>query len=153
MALLKYSAARLGLVVLIFVLGLLLHLGVVMSMIVALVASFCISYLFFGRMRDAAASQVGNRITGRTGRRSRTELDDAAAEDSYWDDHEQTAEPAEWTAGTDARAQGSTAVGTDPHSGTTHGADDGAVRHDAGRDDAGRADAVQDDSVQRRRGA
>lgn len=149
MALLKYSAARLGLVVLIFVLGLMLHLGVVMSMVVALVASFCISYLFFGRMRDAAASQVGNRITGRTGRRSRTELDDAAAEDGYWDDHEQTAGTAERTASTDAQAQGNSAVGMDPHGGTTHGPDhDSADDADAGRDAAGR-----DNSVQRRRGA
>lgn len=89
MVLLKYSAARLGLVAVIFTLCLLIDLGVVMSMIVALVASFCISYLFFGRLRTAAASQVGNRITGRTGRRSRRELDDAAAEDGYWDEHEQ----------------------------------------------------------------
>ncbi|OMH26985.1 hypothetical protein BKD30_04380 [Tersicoccus phoenicis] len=91
MALLKYSAARLGLVALIFALGLLLRLGIVMSLIVALVASFCISYLFFGRLRAAAAAQVGNRITGRTGRRSTSERDDAAAEDGYWDEHEQVA--------------------------------------------------------------
>ncbi|WP_188665829.1 DUF4229 domain-containing protein [Tersicoccus solisilvae] len=106
MALLKYSAARLGLVALIFALGLLLRLGIVMSLLVALVASFCISYLFFGRLRTAAATQVGGRITGRTGRRSSGELDDAAAEDGYWDEHEQVVTP-------DEKPRGATAVASD----------------------------------------
>ncbi|MEH0108522.1 DUF4229 domain-containing protein [Tersicoccus sp. MR15.9] len=136
MALLKYSAARLGLVALIFVLGLLLHLGVVMSMVVALVASFCISYLFFGRMRDAAASQVGNRITGRTGRRTKSELDDAAAEDGYWDEHDQVAP-------VDPQQKGSTAVDAD----RTRSTADEAPRHDAVGREAARHDAVPDESV------
>jgi len=82
----KFTALRLGLVVVFFVAGLFLQLGIVLSALVAAVLAWCVTYLFFRDMRDAAARNVQNRFSDKTPpSRNRAELDDSAAEDSLLD--------------------------------------------------------------------
>ena len=86
MAFWKFTALRLGLVVLFFVAGLFLQLGIVLSALVAAVLAWCVTYLFFRDMRDAAARNVQSRFSEKTPpSRNRAELDDSAAEDSMLD--------------------------------------------------------------------
>ncbi|WP_312181276.1 DUF4229 domain-containing protein [Arthrobacter sp.] len=86
MAFWKFTALRLGLVVVFFVAGLFLQLGIVLSALVAAVLAWCVTYLFFRDMRDAAARNVQNRFSDKTPpSRNRAELDDSAAEDSLLD--------------------------------------------------------------------
>ncbi|WP_414826571.1 DUF4229 domain-containing protein [Arthrobacter sp. Edens01] len=69
-----------------FVAGLYLQLGLVLSAIVAAVLAWCVTYLFFRDMRDAAAKGLQSRFSERTPpSRNRAELDDSAAEDSMLD--------------------------------------------------------------------
>ncbi|WP_404320627.1 DUF4229 domain-containing protein [Arthrobacter luteolus] len=86
MAFWKFTALRLGLVAVFFVAGLYLQLGQVLSAIVAAVLAWCVTYLFFRDMRDAAAKGLQSRFSERTPpSRNRAELDDSAAEDSMLD--------------------------------------------------------------------
>jgi len=82
----KFTALRLGLVVVFFVAGLFLQLGIVLSALVAAILAWCVTYLFFRDMRDAAARSVQSRFSDKTPpTRNRAELDDAEAEDSVLD--------------------------------------------------------------------
>ncbi|KPN21769.1 hypothetical protein AO716_01765 [Arthrobacter sp. Edens01] len=86
MAFWKFTALRLALVAVFFVAGLYLQLGLVLSAIVAAVLAWCVTYLFFRDMRDAAAKGLQSRFSERTPpSRNRAELDDSAAEDSMLD--------------------------------------------------------------------
>ncbi|MSR97784.1 DUF4229 domain-containing protein [Arthrobacter sp. BL-252-APC-1A] len=86
MAFWKFTALRLGLVAVFFVAGLYLQLGLVLSAIVAAVLAWCVTYLFFRDMRDAAAKGLQSRFSEKTPpSRNRAELDDSAAEDSMLD--------------------------------------------------------------------
>ena len=71
-----------------FVAGIYLQLGLVLSAIVSAVLSWCVTYLFFRDMRDAAARTVQQRFHGNNPRTTnRVERDDAGAEDSLLDKH------------------------------------------------------------------
>ena len=88
MAFWKFTALRLGLVAVFFVAGLYLQLGLVLSALVAAVLAWCVTYLFFRDMRDAAAVTLQSRFSEKTPpSRNRAELDDSAAEDSMLDSH------------------------------------------------------------------
>ncbi len=74
-----------------FVISLWLGLGIVLSALVAAVLAWCVTYLFARNMRDEAARTVQRRFTEeRAPKRNRSELEDAAAEDSIAAD---TAQP------------------------------------------------------------
>ncbi len=65
-----------------------LGLGLVLSAIVGAVLAWCVTYLFFREMRDAAARSVQHRFRGDAPpSRNKAELDDAGAEDSLLDAH------------------------------------------------------------------
>lgn len=65
-----------------------LGLGLVLSAIIGAVLAWCVTYLFFRDMRDAAARGVQQRFHGDAPpSRNRGELDDAGAEDSLLDAH------------------------------------------------------------------
>ena len=86
MAFWKFTALRLGLVAVFFVAGIYLQLGLVLSAIVSAVLAWCVTYLFFRDMRDAAAAGLQSRFSEKTPpSRNRAELDDSAAEDSLHD--------------------------------------------------------------------
>lgn len=86
----KFTALRLGIVVLVFILGLLLQLGIVYSAIVAVVIAWCVTYLFFRKMRDAASASLQHRFSGKAAPlRTSTEISDAMAEDEAVDRHGQ----------------------------------------------------------------
>ncbi|WP_026552101.1 DUF4229 domain-containing protein [Arthrobacter sp. H20] len=80
----KFTALRLGLVVVFFVISYWLGLGAIFSAIVAAVLAWCVTYLFFRPMRDAASASLQRRFRdGAPPQRNFAELDDAAAEDVY----------------------------------------------------------------------
>lgn len=65
-----------------------LGLGLILSAIAGAVLGWCVTYLFFRDMRDAAARSVQQRFHGNAPpTRNRAELDDAGAEDSLLDAH------------------------------------------------------------------
>lgn len=65
-----------------------LGLGLVFSAIVGAILAWCVTYLFFREMRDAAARNVQKRFHGdNPPSRNKVELDDAGAEDSMLDAH------------------------------------------------------------------
>ncbi|MHA7154068.1 DUF4229 domain-containing protein [Arthrobacter sp. TMN-50] len=80
----KFTALRLGLVVVFFVISYWLGLGAIFSAVVAAILAWCVTYLFFRSLRDAASSSLQRRLKdGAPPRRNLSELDDAAAEDVY----------------------------------------------------------------------
>lgn len=82
MAFLKFSALRLLLIVVFYVAGVMLGLGVFFSALTAAILAWCVTYLFFRQLRDDAARVLQRRFTpGAPPVRSAVELDDAAAED------------------------------------------------------------------------
>ncbi|MHA7276964.1 DUF4229 domain-containing protein [Arthrobacter sp. HLT1-21] len=84
MPFLKFSALRFGLVVVFFVISYWLGLGAFFSAAIAAILAWCVTYLFFRSMRDAASASLQRRFKdGAPPRRSLAELDDAAAEDGY----------------------------------------------------------------------
>lgn len=84
MSFLKFTALRLGFVLVFFVICYWLGLGAIYSAIVAAVLAWCVTYLFFRSMRDDAASSLQRRFReGAPPRRSPLEMDDAAAEDAF----------------------------------------------------------------------
>lgn len=86
MAFFKYSAVRLGITAVVLALCLWLGLGWIFSAIVAVVAAFCISFLFLTKMRNEAAASVQHRFSGKADPiRTKTERSDAAAEDPFQD--------------------------------------------------------------------
>lgn len=83
MAFLKFTALRLVLIIVFYVACVLLGLGLFLSAVVAAVLAWCVTYLFFRDLRDAAASTLQRRFTpGAPPVRTAVELDDAAAEDA-----------------------------------------------------------------------
>ncbi len=83
MAFLKFSALRLLLIVVFYLACLWLGLGILLSAVVAGVLAWCVTYLFFRNLRDAAGATLQRRFTpGAPPVRTAVELDDAAAEDS-----------------------------------------------------------------------
>ncbi|MFJ7751418.1 DUF4229 domain-containing protein [Arthrobacter sp. NPDC097144] len=86
MAFWKFTALRLGLVAVFFAACVWLGLGLVLSAIVGAVLAWCVTYLFFRDMRDAAARNVQKRFHGDAPRTpNRVEREDASAEDSLLD--------------------------------------------------------------------
>lgn len=84
MALLKFTVLRLGFVLAFFLICVWLGLGLVLSAVIAAVLAWCVTYLFFRSMRDAAASTLQRRFRkGAPPVRSVGEQDDAAAEDGF----------------------------------------------------------------------
>jgi hypothetical protein len=82
-AFLKFSALRLLLIVVFYVVCVQVGLGLFVSAVVAAILSWCVTYLFFRRLRDDAAATLQRRFTpGAPPLRTAVELDDAAAEDS-----------------------------------------------------------------------
>lgn len=83
MAFLKFSALRLVLIIVFYVIGVQLGLGLLMSAVVAAILAWCVTYLFARGLRDDAAATLQRRFTpGGPPVRSAVELDDAAAEDA-----------------------------------------------------------------------
>ncbi|KNC15075.1 hypothetical protein AC792_15535 [Arthrobacter sp. RIT-PI-e] len=83
MAFLKFSALRLLLIVVFFVVCVQLGLGFFFSALVSAILAWCVTYLFFRRLRDDAATTLQRRFTpGAPPVRTATEVDDAAAEDA-----------------------------------------------------------------------
>jgi hypothetical protein len=84
----KFSALRLGIMAVIFVICLFLRLGIVYSAIAAAVMGWCITYLFFRQMRDEAGRALATRFSkGVAAPRTSTEISDALAEDSAVEQH------------------------------------------------------------------
>jgi hypothetical protein len=82
-AFLKFTALRLLLIVVFYVVCVLLGLGLFLSAVVAAILAWCVTYLFARDLRDAAASTLQRRFTpGAPPVRTAVELDDAAAEDA-----------------------------------------------------------------------
>lgn len=82
MAVLKYSLLRLGVFALVFIGCLYLNLGQftgIFAVIIALLVSWAVGYLFFSSWRIAAGEQLAGWLGKR--RRGASELDDNAAED------------------------------------------------------------------------
>ncbi|MEV7646366.1 DUF4229 domain-containing protein [Arthrobacter sp. NPDC089319] len=88
MAFWKFSALRLGIMAVIFVICLFLRLGIVYSALAAAVMGWCITYLFFRKMRDEAGRALASRFNkGVAAPRTSTEISDALAEDSAVEQH------------------------------------------------------------------
>ncbi|MCW2132280.1 Protein of unknown function (DUF4229) [Arthrobacter sp. VKM Ac-2550] len=82
----KFTALRLGIVAVIFVICMWLGVGLIFSALVAAVAGWCITYLFFREMRDAASESLRHRFSGNAKPlRTSTEISDAMAEDEAVD--------------------------------------------------------------------
>ena len=82
MAVLKYSVLRLGVFAVVFFLCLYVDLGdftLIFALIIGLIVSWAVGYLFFNRWRVAAAEQLAN--LGGKRRRGAAERSDNAAED------------------------------------------------------------------------
>ena len=82
MAFLKYTLLRAALFVVPFVVFMLLGIGGVLSAVYAVIIAFAVSFLFLGRQRNAAASDVGDVFGGRKKVRTSREEEDARAEDA-----------------------------------------------------------------------
>lgn len=83
MPFLKFTALRLGLVAVFFVICYSLGLGAIFSIIAAGILAWCVTYLFFRDMRNKAAASLQRRFRdGAPPVRNARELRDADAEDS-----------------------------------------------------------------------
>lgn len=83
MPFLKFTALRLGFVVVFFVICYSLGLGAIFSALAAAVLAWCVTYLFFRDLRNEAASTLQRRFRdGAPPVRTTGELRDADAEDS-----------------------------------------------------------------------
>ncbi len=82
MPFLKFTALRLLLVVVFFLICVVLGLGAILSAVVAAILAWCVTYLFFRPLRDAAGASLQRRFKEGAPRASNfMEKDDAAAED------------------------------------------------------------------------
>ena len=96
MAVLKYSVLRLGVFAVVFYICLAVDLGnatLIFALIIGLVVSWAVGYLFFNRWRLAAAEQLAS--WGGKRRRSTAERHDNAAEDELADRFHEKDEPTE----------------------------------------------------------
>lgn len=83
MPFLKFTALRLGFVAVFFVICYSLGVGAIFSVIAAAVMAWCVTYLFFRKLRNEAASSLQRRFSdGAPPVRSASELRDADAEDN-----------------------------------------------------------------------
>ena len=84
MRFLLYGLARIAVFVGVWYLCMALDFGMVLSLVVALILSFAVGYLFLRRLRDAAAADLAGWRQGKAKvRRGRTEQADADAEDAW----------------------------------------------------------------------
>ncbi|NDK32820.1 DUF4229 domain-containing protein [Nesterenkonia haasae] len=93
MAVLKYSALRLGIFAVVFFGCLYIDLGrftIIFAVIIGLAVSWTVSYLFFNNWRVAAGEQLAGWLGRR--RRSTAEEEDNAAEDELAEQYHETAE-------------------------------------------------------------
>ncbi len=82
MPFLKFTALRLGLVVVFAYICYLLGLGAIFSVIAGAIMAWCVTYLFFRSLRDEAAATLQRRFRdGAPPVRNERELHDASAED------------------------------------------------------------------------
>lgn len=80
---LKYTLLRFGLLVLVLLLGMWLGVGLVLSGVAAVAASFAVSYLFFPRLHAAAGEDVHRWVARSPQPRNRVALEDQEFEDAY----------------------------------------------------------------------
>lgn len=95
MAVLQYSILRLGVFAVVFVVCINLNLGrftFLYALLIGLVISWAVSYLFFDKWRVAAGDQLAGRF-GKSRRRSRAEADDNAAEDELAEQYHAESDP------------------------------------------------------------
>ena len=91
MAVFKYTLLRLATFFILFAACLLLELGMLFALIVGLLGSWAVAYLFFNRLRLQAGQQLAERFGKR--RYGASEQDDNAAEDALAEDfHQNTGE-------------------------------------------------------------
>lgn len=84
MAVLKYSLLRLGVFAVVFFACTQLRLGeftLIFALLIGLVVSWAVGYLFFNRLRLQAAEQLANRVSSNSRKKSSAEAEDNAAED------------------------------------------------------------------------
>lgn len=90
MAVLKYSLIRLATFFILFAACLLLELGMIFALIVGLLGSWAVGYLFFNSLRVEAGEALARRFGGArrlgTGEREDNDAEDALAEDFHRQD-------------------------------------------------------------------
>lgn len=87
---LKYSALRLGLLILVFALGLWLRLGILFAGVAAIIIAFAVCYIFFPKLHIGASQDLARWISRSPKIRKDTLADeDANVEDSYVDSSDQ----------------------------------------------------------------
>ncbi|GAB3190629.1 DUF4229 domain-containing protein [Nesterenkonia suensis] len=86
MAVLKYSLLRLATFFILFAACLLLGLGMIFALIVGLLGSWAVGYLFFNQLRVEAGEALARRFGGAR-RLGASELEDNAAEDALAEDY------------------------------------------------------------------
>lgn len=87
---LKYSALRLGLLILVFALGLWLRLGILFAGLAAIIIAFAVCYIFFPKLHIAASQDLARWISRSPKIRKDTlAVEDADVEDSYVDSADQ----------------------------------------------------------------
>lgn len=84
MAVFKYTLLRLATFFILFAACMLLELGMIFALIVGLLGSWAMAYLFFNRLRLEAGEQLADRFGRR--RYGASEQEDNAAEDSLAED-------------------------------------------------------------------
>ncbi|WP_261624987.1 DUF4229 domain-containing protein [Nesterenkonia marinintestina] len=89
MAVLKYTLIRLATFCLLFAACLLMGLGMLMGLIVGLIGSWAVGYLFFNRLRLEAGAQLADRFGATERRRSSAEASDNEAEDALAEEFHQ----------------------------------------------------------------
>lgn len=111
MAILKYTLLRLATFFILFAAGLLLELGMILALIVGLLGSWAVAYLFFNSLRREAGETLARRFSG-TRKHGSAELEDNAAEDALAEDYHRGRD------GSEDRTEGT------PESGPDSGADE-----------------------------
>lgn len=89
MAVLKYSLIRLATFFLLFAACLLMGLGMIMGLIVGLIGSWAVGYLFFNRLRLEAGAQLARKVDSNSRRTSASEASDNEAEDALAEEYHQ----------------------------------------------------------------
>ncbi|WP_144791222.1 DUF4229 domain-containing protein [Kocuria palustris] len=82
MSFLKYSALRLAILALAFVLFMALDLGLLFSGLAAVIVAFAVCYLFFPRLHIAASEDLHRAVSRSPKPRGRDRLRDSAEEDT-----------------------------------------------------------------------
>lgn len=90
---LKYTLIRLATFCLLFGACLVLELGMIMGLIVGLIGSWAVGYLFFNRLRLEAGAQLARKAGANTRRKSTAEASDNDAEDALAEDYHRDSNP------------------------------------------------------------